>query len=177
MSGPSAAGWRRWVEEALFFRVSGRVRNVYAKRNGFVTAGQVIADLEVDDLERELTSTQLNLERAQSRLHAAKRSLEFQIRRAQINLDIAALQLLNLRTERPDANFAIAVQNKQVELAEIALEQLNEGVDPLLVNGRGEGAASGGKVAERNRRRHHYRPLRGPVALGLADGRPRGERL
>ena len=122
------------VEEALFFRVSGRVRNVYAKRNGFVTAGQVIADLEVDDLERELTSTQLNLERAQSRLHAAKRSLEFQIRRAQINLDIASLQLLNLRTERPDANFAISVQNKQVELAEIALEQLNEGVDPLLVN-------------------------------------------
>lgn len=122
------------VEEALFFRVSGRVRSVYVKRNDFVTAGQVIADLEIDDLERELTSTQLNLERAQARLNAAERNLEFQIRRAQINLDIAMLQLMNLRTERPDDNFAISVQSKQVELAEIALEQLNDGVDPLLVN-------------------------------------------
>ena len=122
------------VEEALFFRVSGRLRSVYARRNDFVTAGQVIADLEIDDLERELTSTQLNLERAQARLNAAERNLEFQIRRAQINLDIAMLQLMNLRTERPDDNFAISVQSKQVELAEIALEQLSEGVDPLLVN-------------------------------------------
>lgn len=122
------------VEEALFFRVSGRLRTVYARRNDFVTAGQVIADLEIDDLERELTSTQLNLERAQARLNAAERNLEFQIRRAQINLDIAMLQLMNLRTERPDDNFAISVQSKQVELAEIALEQLSEGVDPLLVN-------------------------------------------
>ena len=111
------------VEEALFFRVGGRIRNVYAKRNHFVTAGQIIADLEVDDLER-----------AESRLNAAERNLEFQIRRAQINLDIASLQLMTLRTERPDDNFAIAVQSKQVELTEIGLEQLNEGVDPLLVN-------------------------------------------
>ena len=122
------------VEEALFFRTGGRIRNVYAKRNELVTAGQVIADLEIDDLERELTSTQLNLERAQSRLYTAERNLEFQIRRAQINLDIATLQLINLRTERGDDNIAISVQSKQVELAEIALEQLTEGVDPLLVN-------------------------------------------
>ena len=122
------------VEEALFFRTGGRIRNVYAKRNEIVTAGQIIADLEIDDLERELTSTQLNLERAQSRLYTAERNLEFQIRRAQISLDIATLQLINLRTESPDNNFAVAVQRKQVELAEIALEQLSEGVDPLLVN-------------------------------------------
>ena len=122
------------VEEALFFRTGGRIRNVYAKRNEFVTAGQIIADLEIDDLERELTSTQLNLERAQSRLYAAERSLEYQIRRAQINREIATLQLMNLRTEQADNNTAISIQSKQVELAEIALEQLNEGVDPLLVN-------------------------------------------
>ena len=134
MNGRSAVGVAPVVEEALFFRVGGRIRNVYVKRNDFVSAGQIIADLEIDDLERDLTSTQLNLERAQSRLNAAERNLEFQIRRAQINLDIATLQLINVRTERPEENFAIAVQGKQVELAEITLEQLNEGVDPLLVN-------------------------------------------
>ncbi len=122
------------VEEALFFRSGGRIRSVYAKRNDLVTEGQIIADLEIDDLERELTSTQLSLERAQSRLYTAERNLEFQIRRAQINLDIAALQLINLRTERPEETLAISVQGKQVELAELALEQLTEGVDPLLIN-------------------------------------------
>ncbi len=122
------------VEEALFFRSGGRIRNVYAKRNDLVTTGQIIADLEIDDLERELTSTQLTLERAQSRLYQAERNLEFQIRRAQISLDISMLHLRNLRTEQPDDNIAISIQSKQVELAEIALEQLSEGVDPLLVN-------------------------------------------
>ncbi len=122
------------VEEALFFRSSGRIRNVYASRNDFVTAGQIIADLEIDDLERELTSAQLNLERAQSRLYSAEKELEFQRRSAQINLDITNLRLLNLRTESPDDNFGISVQNKQVELAQIALERLAEGVDPLLIN-------------------------------------------
>ena len=122
------------IEEALFFRSSGRIRNVYASRNDFVTAGQIIADLEIDDLERELTSAQLNLERAQSRLYSAEKELEFQRRSAQINLDITNLRLLNLRTESPDDNFGISVQNKQVELAQIALERLAEGVDPLLIN-------------------------------------------
>lgn len=122
------------VEEALFFRSGGRIRNVYASRNDFVTAGQIIADLEIDDLERELTSAQLNLERAQSRLYSAEKELEFQRRSAQINLEITNLRLLNLRTESPDDNFGISVQNKQVELAQIALERLSEGVDPLLIN-------------------------------------------
>lgn len=122
------------IEEALFFRSSGRIRNVYASRNDFVTAGQIIADLEIDDLERELTSAQLNLERAQSRLYSAEKELEFQRRSAQINLEITNLRLLNLRTESPDDNFGISVQNKQVELAQIALERLSEGVDPLLIN-------------------------------------------
>ena len=122
------------IEEALFFRSSGRIRNVYASRNDFVTAGQIIADLEIDDLERELTSAQLNLERAQSRLYSAEKELEFQRRSAQINLDITNLRLLNLRTESPDDNFGISVQNKQVELAQIALERLGEGVGPLLIN-------------------------------------------
>lgn len=122
------------VEEALFFRSSGRVRNVYFSRNDFVQAGDILADLEIDDLERELTSTQLNLERAQSRLDAAEKELEFQRRVAQINLDMANLRLLNLKTESPDDNFAISLQRKQVELAEIALERLNDGVDSLLVN-------------------------------------------
>jgi len=50
------------VQEELFFRANGRVRNVYFEEGDDVAAGQVIADLEfLDDLERQLTSDQLRL--------------------------------------------------------------------------------------------------------------------
>ena len=59
------------VEEDLFFRNSGRVRAVFYKRNDFVEEGQVIAELEIDPLERELESAELELERSQVRLDQA----------------------------------------------------------------------------------------------------------
>jgi len=50
------------VQEELFFRANGRVRNVYFEEGDDVAVGQVIADLEfLDDLERQLTSDQLRL--------------------------------------------------------------------------------------------------------------------
>lgn len=122
------------VEEELFFRANGRVRAIYAKRGDFVEQGFIIADLEIDDLEREVESARLNLERAQSRLEAAESSLEFDRRTAQINLDMANLRLLNLITQEPEGSLNLALQRKQVELAEIAMARLQEGVDPLLVN-------------------------------------------
>ncbi|MEZ4633891.1 MAG: efflux RND transporter periplasmic adaptor subunit [Caldilineaceae bacterium] len=73
----------------LFFRSGGRVRQIYVTRNEMVQAGDVIADLEIDDLERQVVSAQLNLERAQSRLAEAESDLEFSRRTAQIAVEIA----------------------------------------------------------------------------------------
>ncbi|MBX2998700.1 MAG: HlyD family efflux transporter periplasmic adaptor subunit [Caldilineaceae bacterium] len=122
------------VTHELFFRSGGRVRTLYAARNDMVKAGDVIADLEIDDLERELISAQLNLERAESRLAEAEANLEFDRRTAEINLDIIKLRLTDLRRREPDNLIGLAIQQKQVELAELALERLASGVDPLLEN-------------------------------------------
>lgn len=122
------------TEEDLFFRTSGRVRNLFYKRNDFVEESAVIADLEIDDLERELVSVNLELERAQSRLASAQRDLEFEVRVAQANLEIAQLQLSELRRKIPVNQENIAVQELRVELAQIAVEKLESGVDPLLEN-------------------------------------------
>ena len=67
------------VEEELFFRASGRVRAVFAKRNEMVKKDQVIAELEIDGLERELNSAQLTLERAEVELASAQRNYETQV--------------------------------------------------------------------------------------------------
>jgi multidrug efflux pump subunit AcrA (membrane-fusion protein) len=118
----------------LFFRSGGRVRTLYAARNAMVSAGDVIADLEIDDLERELVSAQLNLERAESRLAEAEANLAFDRRTAEINVDIIKLRLTDLRRREPENLIGLAIQQKQVELAELALERLASGVDPLLEN-------------------------------------------
>jgi membrane fusion protein, macrolide-specific efflux system len=122
------------VTHELFFRSGGRVRTLYAARNDMVNAGDVIADLEIDDLERELVSAQLNLERAESRLTEAEANLEFDRRTAEINVEIIKLRLTDLRRREPENLIGLAIQQKQVELAELALERLASGVDPLLEN-------------------------------------------
>lgn len=104
------------VEKELFFRTSGRVRNVYVERNDLVTEGQILADLEIDDLERELTSTQLDLERAEQQLAEAEQAHSDALARAQLNLAIA------------EANLAEASSNQAFELArakiDLAIKQL-----------------------------------------------------
>lgn len=123
------------VEEELFFRASGRVRAVFAKRNEMVKKDQVIAELEIDGLERELNSAQLTLERAEVELASAQRDFDTRVRLAQIELEKAQIRLDALQGQSaPDAQ-SVALQQKDVEIAQIALESLQaEGVNPLLKN-------------------------------------------
>jgi multidrug efflux pump subunit AcrA (membrane-fusion protein) len=120
------------VEEALFFRSNGRVRSVFVKRNEMVTKGTLIAELEIDVLERELAAAQLQFEQAATLLEAAQRELEFDLREAQIALEMEEIRLSDLRSKTPPDPEAIALQEKQVELAQIALERLERGVDVNL---------------------------------------------
>lgn len=93
------------VEEELFFRAAGRVRNVYIERNDIVQPGQVLADLEIDDLERDLISTQLELERAEQQLSEANQIHRDQLSRANLRLDMA------------EANLADAARDQVFDLA------------------------------------------------------------
>ena len=164
-----------------------------------VKAGQVLADLEMANVERDLVGSQLELERAQARLKTAETDLQQSIKRAQANLDIAkenlaiikaqdpaprkkaaevaleradlarqqaqaaydkiawrndrgaspeaaALQQATLNYTAAQAAYDLALQEiathghqvtiaeRQVDLAQIGLDGLNAGVDPLLVN-------------------------------------------
>lgn len=102
------------TEQELFFRTNGRVNRVYVKRNDTVTQGQVLADLEMPELERQLESAQLELERAQSVVAKAEGSLATELEKAQLNLQTAQLNLQLVRAQDP------APRKKQ---AEITLQQ------------------------------------------------------
>ena len=72
------------TEQELFFRTNGRVKNVHVKRNDTVTEGQVLADLEMPELERQLERPSSILNRAKSGRSKANGSLATELQRAQI---------------------------------------------------------------------------------------------
>jgi multidrug efflux pump subunit AcrA (membrane-fusion protein) len=122
------------VEEDLFFRADGRVRTVLAKRNEMVTKGQILAELEIDGLERELESAQIELERAQVIMDQAEDEHAYQVAVAQANLEMEQLRLQAMQGEAaPDRNN-IAIQEKIVELAQLDVDRLAVGIDPLIVS-------------------------------------------
>jgi len=94
------------VQEALFFRTDGRVRGVYFEEGDAVEAGQVLADLEfLDELERQLSSDQLSLRRA-----------EIQVNNAQIALDL-------YKQSKPSPEMVIAQAAKDLADAQQAVEK------------------------------------------------------
>lgn len=98
------------VEEPLFFHSDGRIRTIYVKSGGLVTAGQVLADLiTLDDLEKTRKQDELNL------------------RRAEINLEMARLRQSIAATRTPSytQNYTeqMALQAYEVELAQISLDE------------------------------------------------------
>lgn len=102
------------VEEELSFRTDGRVRTVYVKRSDFVTEGQLLADLElVVDLERQQRQDELNK------------------RRAEVYLEIAQLQLEAAKQAEDslEKETRVAILEKEVELAQIALDEVLLGVE------------------------------------------------
>lgn len=83
------------TEEELFFRTSGRIRNVYVEKEDKVAEGQILADLEfLDNLERQYGSDTLSLRRA-----------EIYAENAQYYLD-----LFKLSNDSPELQGALALQ-------------------------------------------------------------------
>jgi multidrug efflux pump subunit AcrA (membrane-fusion protein) len=108
------------TEEELFFRTNGRIKNVNVKRGDDVTAGQVLAELEMPELERQLQAAQLELNRTKAQIAKAEIGLASQVKRAQIDLASAQTNLALVKSQNP------APQQKQ---AEAALAQAKTALD------------------------------------------------
>ena len=93
------------LQQALFFRTAGRVENLFVKRGDAVTAGELLADLDTDDLL-------------------------FDVRRAKLNLASIELRLDLAKAEIPtrSMNDEVAIKELEVKLAEITLEQLHSAI-------------------------------------------------
>jgi len=111
------------ASKELFFSMDGRVSNVYVQLYEDVRAGQLLADLDVlSDLQAEWATAS---EEAKQQEIAARHI----IRQAEVNLEIARLTL-DLYKLQGRSSQEIRIQELQVELAQLALDEVN--ADPAL---------------------------------------------
>ena len=108
------------AEEELFFRTSGYVGAVYVKRDDWVEAGDLLAELEVTDLKNQILQAEASLESAMS-------SNEQQIAEAQASLRAAELNLAIAQANDPTPQVVIA--EVALERAQIALDNAQEAYD------------------------------------------------
>ncbi len=112
---------------ALYFEADGRVAHVYVSRNQQVSAVDVIAELDIDDLLNELEVAQVSFQAAQNTLNVELRGHERSLRLAELDLEAAKLQLAMAIAQSPQPDVTMARVN--LERAEAALAEAQEEYD------------------------------------------------
>ncbi|MCE5260206.1 MAG: HlyD family efflux transporter periplasmic adaptor subunit [Chloroflexi bacterium] len=126
------------VEESYYFKTSGRIKTVMVERGSEVVSGTVLAELENDDLLRQLAQAELDLQSVTVELDAARTNRDYSVARAEIALKINQLQLAKARASSSDIDVKLAQIN--VQRAEAALKQAQRRYDIRAQSGGAEGS-------------------------------------
>ena len=119
-------------QRELFFGTGGRVEDLLVNSGDFVVSGTVVAQLRMRDLSFDLERATIAQEAAVQRANNAATTLELQRLNREYDLEVARIRLEQLQSRRnPDAT-AVAIQEIAVRQAELALQQLDAGVDPSI---------------------------------------------
>jgi multidrug efflux pump subunit AcrA (membrane-fusion protein) len=120
-------------QDQLFFRASGFVTRLTVKRGDFVKAGDVLAELQIDDLLAQLQQARIDLEVSQADLEKSFIQHEFDVKRAQSEvvvwekrLELARLELDNSfgnALEAAKLNYDITEQNLLMAQESLALTE------------------------------------------------------
>jgi membrane fusion protein, macrolide-specific efflux system len=87
----------------LQFSNIGRLKNIFVSINDYVNEGEVVAELEGNDLETQFENLQINLQKAQLNYDKAKAESDisggdkYQIEDAKLSLDLAKSQMDNVK--------------------------------------------------------------------------------
>ncbi len=120
--------------EDLFFGAPGRVQDVYVHSGEEVKLDQVIAVLDTRALELDRQAAAETLKLAQERLALAEADLRFARlqREADLQAEKLKLQQIELRPDHETGLYTLdhALQELAVKQADLALQQLEAGVEP-----------------------------------------------
>ncbi len=125
------------VTRNIEFSIDGRIAETVATVGDIVAVGDVLAKLDTSDLENQLLEAEEQLAIAQSIFDSANNQVTFSLQRAQLNLDLAQLSLdyAIAQAETPpnsDDQFTINTRTIERDLAQLALDELQDGIDPEL---------------------------------------------
>ena len=125
------------VTEEFGFEIDGRVLETYVDAGADVGAGDVLALLNTAALEIQLLAADEELAIATSILESAGAKVRFDSRRAVLNLEMAQLRLDHANTNASDSPtnddaLNISLLTIQRDLAQVAIDELTDGVDPQL---------------------------------------------
>jgi RND family efflux transporter MFP subunit len=105
----------------LAFSASGKIRNVYVDPNAWVTAGQLLADLD------SINRLEVDLEEAREKGRLAAQVYESRLRRAQLAVEIAQLNHdIAVSQNRPADEIQLA--DLQLELAQLDLKEVTASI-------------------------------------------------
>ncbi len=114
-------------EAELYFRTDGRVLEVYVARGDVVQAGDLLAELDVDALYRQLAQAELAVETAKIEQSSAEAELAHDLTRAQLNLELDQIALDKLKNY--DTSLDLAVVAAELEQATLDLQQAQADYD------------------------------------------------
>jgi multidrug efflux pump subunit AcrA (membrane-fusion protein) len=118
--------------EDLFFGAPGRVQEVYVQSGEAVKLDQVIAVLDTRLLELDRQAAAESLDLARQRLALAEVKLRFATLQRQIDLQAQKIRLEKIVADRTAGKLDRTLQQLAVRQAELAVQELEAGVEPGL---------------------------------------------
>jgi len=124
------------TEKELFFETDGYVKAVHVAQGDVVQAGDLLAELEVSDLENQLAQAQVALQTAELRLSQAEQENADALTEARINLRSAELRLSQADQENADAlsEAQVALEQASLRLAQAQAQDVDADVTVAQVN-------------------------------------------
>ena len=169
------------VEQELFFRAGGYVKEVYARRNDQVEQGDLLAELEVPDLKNQITQKEAELQSVQMdqdrRVAEAENSVRAaELRLAKLEASRSASQLVGARINLEKARIALQEAREEYNKSldrDWEREEVREGYARAVRNAEWnvEVAEAQYQDALRSQERTNYDVELAEMDLGLAERR------
>lgn len=109
-------------QEAMFFIDDGkRIKDVYVKPGDAVSAGQLLAELDVSDMERDLRQRQLRFRQNELQMIEILRKADEmepeQLEQAKIDFELAREELVNLEGKISDAKLYASIDGTVISVS------------------------------------------------------------
>jgi len=118
-------------QEALFFKASGRVSRVAVAVGDAVKAGDLLAELEMEDLLKQVQQATIDLETAEAKLAEDEKANEYAILRAKQQVASQELQLELARLTLADDKERLRIADINLTKARLALERAQAAYDKV----------------------------------------------